>query len=196
LFSLSGAVQKPGNYELPLGGATFRELIEVHGGGMMPGRTLRGVLPAGVSAPILPASKLDVRLDYDSVKAAGSMLGSASIIVVDDSIDMVRAATRMIEFFRHESCGKCTPCREGTMWLEKIYHRIGAGGARAGDVAELLRVSKQISGNVLCALGDFATSPVTSTIEHFRGDYERLIPLGKPLDARGAHPDAKNGAAP
>ena len=109
------------------------------------------------------------------------MLGSASFIVMDESVDMVWAASRMIEFFRHESCGKCTPCREGTMWLEKIYHRILTGeGMRENDVQTLQNVSKQIAGNVLCALGDFATSPVLSTIQHYRADYDaRLLKIGR-----------------
>jgi NADH-quinone oxidoreductase subunit F len=186
IFCLSGHVKNPGNYELPLGKVTLRQLIEDLGGGTPSGRPVKGVLPAGVSAPIIPADKLDVPLDYDGIKSAGSMLGSASFIVMDESVDMVWAATRMIEFFRHESCGKCTPCREGTMWLEQIYHRMmtdqgyDGAGMRANDIETLTNVSKQIAGNVLCALGDFATSPVTSTIKHFRADYDkRLVQIGK-----------------
>jgi NADH-quinone oxidoreductase subunit F len=182
IFCLSGHVKKPGNYEAPLGKITLRQLIEDLGGGTPSGKPVKGVLPAGVSAPIIPGNKLDVPLDYDGIKSAGSMLGSASFIVMDETVDMVWAATRMIEFFRHESCGKCTPCREGTMWLEKIYHRIlyTPEGMRANDIETLQNVSKQIAGNVLCALGDFATSPVTSTIQHFRADYDkRLVTIGK-----------------
>lgn len=181
IFCLSGHVKRPGNYELPLGKVTLRQLIEDLGGGTPSGKAVKGVLPAGVSAPMIPGDKLDVALDYDGIKSAGSMLGSASFIVMDESVDMVWAASRMIEFFRHESCGKCTPCREGTMWLEKIYHRILTGeGMRENDVQTLQNVSKQIAGNVLCALGDFATSPVLSTIQHYRADYDaRLLKIGR-----------------
>jgi NADH-quinone oxidoreductase subunit F len=180
IFCLSGHVKKPGNYELPLGKVTLRQFIEEYGGGTPSGLKVKGVLPAGVSAPVIPGDKLDVPLDYDGIKSAGSMLGSASFIVMDESVDMVWAAGRMIEFFRHESCGKCTPCREGTMWLEKIYHRILLGeGMRPNDVDLLNNVSKQIAGNVLCALGDFATSPVVSTTKHFKADYDkRLVKIG------------------
>jgi NADH-quinone oxidoreductase subunit F len=182
IFCLSGHVKRPGNYEAPLGKITLRQLIEELGGGTPSGKPVKGVLPAGVSAPVIPGNKLDVPLDYDGIKSAGSMLGSASFIVMDETVDMVWAATRMIEFFRHESCGKCTPCREGTMWLEKIYHRIlyTSEGMRPNDVETLQNVSKQIAGNVLCALGDFATSPVMSTIQHYRADYDaRLVKIGK-----------------
>ncbi len=180
IFCLSGHVKKPGNYELPLGKVTLRGLVEHYGGGTPSGLPVKGVLPAGVSAPVIPGDKLDVPLDYDGIKGAGSMLGSASFIVMDESVDMVWAASRMIQFFRHESCGKCTPCREGTMWLEKIYARILLGeGMREKDVELLNNVSKQIAGNVLCALGDFATSPVVSTTKHFRADYDkRLVKIG------------------
>ena len=180
IFCLSGHVKKPGNYELPLGKITVRQLIEEYGGGTPSGRPVKGVLPAGVSAPIIAADKLDALLDYDGIKAAGSMLGSASFIVMDDSVDMVWAAARMIEFFRHESCGKCTPCREGTMWLEKIYHRVLYGtGMKDGAIDTLNDVCKQIAGNTLCALGDFSTSPVTSTTKLFRADYQaRLSQIG------------------
>src|SRR5215204_6345060 len=120
IFCLSGRVNRPGNYELPLGAVTIRELIDEYGHGMLDGKAVKGVLTAGVSAPILTANKLDTKLDYDSVQAAGSMLGSASLIVLDEDTCIVRAAALMEEFFRHESCGKCTPCREGTSWLHKI----------------------------------------------------------------------------
>jgi NADH-quinone oxidoreductase subunit F len=175
IFCLSGSVNRPGNYELPLGAVTFRELIERSGGGVRGGGAVKGVLPAGISAPIVPAGKLDTKLDYESVAAAGSMLGSASLIVLDDGVDAVRAATRMLEFFRHESCGKCTPCREGTAWLHKILVRIERGAGRPEDLERLRTISRQITGNVLCALGDFATSPVLATLEHFGAEYDRAL---------------------
>jgi len=184
IFCLAGAVVRPGNYELPLGSVTFRELIEQFGGGVRGGRKIKGVLPAGISAPIVPADKLDAKLDYEGVQAAGSMLGSASLIVIPDDVDIVRAATRMVEFFRHESCGKCTPCREGVAWLHQILLRIEAGRGETKDLDLLLSLSGRIAGKVLCALGDFATSPVTATIQHFRGEFENAI-----RDGRGAIDD-------
>jgi NADH-quinone oxidoreductase subunit F len=175
IFCLSGRVNRPGNYELPLGSVTIRELIETYGEGVIGGKAVKGVLTAGVSAPILTADKLDTKLDYDSVQAAGSMLGSASLIVLDEDTCIVRAAALMEEFFRHESCGKCTPCREGTSWLLKILTRIEDGRGVPGDLDLLLSLSGQISGKVLCALGDFATSPVVATVKQFRDEYERHI---------------------
>jgi NADH-quinone oxidoreductase subunit F len=179
IFCLSGCVNQPGNYELPLGSVSFRELIEHWGGGTPEGRKIKGVLPAGVSAPIVPEANLDAKLDYDSVASAGSMLGSASLIVLDETVCIVRAAARMEEFFRHESCGKCTPCREGTTWLHKILLRLEQGKGSAVDLDLLLSLSGEISGKVLCALGDFATSPVTATVKHFREEYIQHVELGR-----------------
>jgi NADH-quinone oxidoreductase subunit F len=179
IFCLSGRVNRPGNYELPLGAVTIRELIEEYGRGVPGGKAVKGVLTAGVSAPILTADKLDARLDYDSVQAAGSMLGSASLIVLDESVCIVRAAMLMEEFFRHESCGKCTPCREGTMWLHKVLVRLENGRGSDADLDLLLSLSGEISGKVLCALGDFATSPVTSTVKQYRDEYLQHFKLGR-----------------
>src|SRR6266849_2830501 len=178
IFCLSGRVNRPGNYELPLGAVTIRELIDDYGQGVIDGKSVKGVLTAGVSAPILTADKLDTTLDYDSVQAAGSMLGSASLIVLDEETCIVRAAALMEEFFRHESCGKCTPCREGTSWLFKILSRIEAGRGVPGDLDLLLSLSGEISGKVLCALGDFATSPVVATVKQYRQEYELHITSG------------------
>jgi NADH-quinone oxidoreductase subunit F len=175
IFCLSGRVNRPGNYELPLGAVTVRELIDDYGQGVIDGKKIKGVLTAGVSAPILTADKLDAKLDYDSVQAAGSMLGSASLIVLDEDTCIVRAAALMEEFFRHESCGKCTPCREGTSWLFKVLSRIEQGRGAPADLDLLLSLSAEISGKVLCALGDFATSPVTATVKQYRPEYERHI---------------------
>src|SRR6267378_194953 len=179
IFCLSGRVNRPGNYELPLGAVTIRELIDEYGQGVIGGRGIKGVLTAGVSAPILTPDKLDAKLDYDSVQAAGSMLGSASLIVLDDQTCIVRAAALMEEFFRHESCGKCTPCREGTSWLFKILSRIEAGRGLPADLDLLLSLSGEISGKVLCALGDFATSPVVATVKQYREEYEAHISSGR-----------------
>ena len=183
IFCLSGHVNRPGNYERPLGSLTIRELIEDCGQGVRGGRAVKGVLPAGASAPLLTADKLDTKLDYDSIKAAGSMLGSASLIVLSDQVCMVRAAARMVEFFRKESCGKCTPCREGTMWLHKVLERLEAGHGSESDLDLLLSLSDEISGKVLCALGDFAVSPVVATVNQFRDEYlahvkEHRCPFG------------------
>jgi NADH-quinone oxidoreductase subunit F len=181
IFCLSGKVNRPGNYELPLGAVTIRELIDEYGQGTLGGKNVKGVLTAGVSAPILTADKLDTKLDYDSVQAAGSMLGSASLIVLDEDTCIVRAAALMEEFFRHESCGKCTPCREGTSWLFKVLTRIEQGRGAPADLDLLLSLSGEISGKVLCALGDFATSPVTATVKQYRDEYERHMPQnGRP----------------
>jgi NADH-quinone oxidoreductase subunit F len=179
IFCLSGRVNRPGNYELPLGAVTVRELIDDFGQGVIGGKQVKGVLTAGVSAPILTADKLDTKLDYDSIQAAGSMLGSASLIVLDEDTCIVRAAAVMEEFFRHESCGKCTPCREGTSWLFKILSRIEAGGGKPADLDLLLSLSSEISGKVLCALGDFATSPVVATVRQYRAEYEQHITDGR-----------------
>jgi NADH-quinone oxidoreductase subunit F len=175
IFCLSGRVNRPGNYELPLGSVTIRELIAGYGQGVIGDKAVKGVLTAGVSAPILTADKLDTKLDYDSVQAAGSMLGSASLIVLDEDTCIVRAAALMEEFFRHESCGKCTPCREGTSWLLKVLSRIEQGRGAPGDLDLLLSLSGEISGKVLCALGDFATSPVVATVKQYRDEYEQHI---------------------
>ncbi len=175
IFCLSGRVNRPGNYELPLGAATLRELIDDYGQGVIGGKAVKGVLTAGVSAPIMTADKLDTKLDYDSVQSAGSMLGSASLIVLDEDTCIVRAAALMEDFFRHESCGKCTPCREGTSWLFKVLTRIEQGRGAPGDLDLLLSLSGEISGKVLCALGDFATSPVVATVKQYRAEYEQHV---------------------
>ncbi len=177
IFCLSGCVNKPGNYEAILGQITFRQLIYEHGGGVLGGRALKAILPAGASAPILPASDevLDTPLDYESLKPFGSALGSASVIVLDETVDIFQAAHRMTRFFKHESCGKCTPCREGTYWMLKIYDKIAAGRGGQADLLTLEDVARQMQGKCLCALGEFSTQPVLSTLRHFRGEYERQL---------------------
>jgi NADH-quinone oxidoreductase subunit F len=173
IFCLSGHVARPGNYELPLG-TPLRYLIEECGGGVPGGRAVKAILPAGASAPILPADTLDVPLDYESVQAAGSMLGSASFIVMDETVDMAWAASKMIHFFKHESCGKCSPCREGTFWIDDVYQRLLNGHARPDDVDLFLDIADQMDGNCFCLLGEFSLSPLRSSIKHFRGEYEAL----------------------
>jgi NADH-quinone oxidoreductase subunit F len=174
IFCVSGRVKKPGNFELPLGKYTIRELIEM-AGGTIDDRPVKGILPAGSSAPILPASALDTKLDYESVQAAGSILGSASFVILDDTVDIVWAARKMIRFFKHESCGKCTPCREGTFWGLKIYNKILAGHGTMDDVNMIGEVAGQMANKCFCLLGEFATSPLTSTLKHFRPEYEAFI---------------------
>lgn len=175
IFCLSGHVNRPGNYEAPFGSLTFRDLIFDLGGGVRGGKKLKAILPAGASAPMLTEAALDVKLDLESVQAAGSMLGSASVIVIDEDTCIVWAAKKMTRFFEHESCGKCTPCREGTYWLSRVLERIDEGHGATGDVDLLSSVANQIVGRTLCPLGDFATSPVLGSVKQFRDEYERHI---------------------
>ncbi|MEX1071984.1 MAG: NADH-quinone oxidoreductase subunit NuoF [Anaerolineales bacterium] len=173
VFSLCGNVEKPGNYELPLG-TTFRELIFTHGGGIPGGRKIKAIMPAGASSSLIVADDkaLDTPMDYENVPSVGAQLGSASIIVIDDSVSMDWLINKTVHFFSHESCGKCTPCREGTYWMKHITERIHLGQANWDDVILLNDVATGIKGKCLCALGDFATEAVTSSIARFRGDLE------------------------
>jgi len=174
VFCLSGKVNNPGNYELPLG-TTFRTLIFEHGGGIPDGNAIKAILPAGASAPLLPATDevLDTPMDYESVPKVGSQLGSASVIVLDDTVDIAWVAYKTTSFFKHESCGKCTPCREGTYWMYKIMHRIVRGEAKPEDIDLLEAVAHGMQGKCLCALGEFSVMPVISGIQHFRSDFEQ-----------------------
>ncbi|HLD92981.1 MAG TPA: NADH-quinone oxidoreductase subunit NuoF [Anaerolineales bacterium] len=173
VFSLSGNVEKPGNYELPLG-TTFRELIFAHGGGIPGGRNIKAIMPAGASSSLIFADEkaLDTPMDYESVPNVGAQLGSASVIVIDDSVSMDWLIDKTVHFFAHESCGKCTPCREGTYWMRHITERISHGQASWDDVILLNEVANGIKGKCLCALGDFATEAVMSSIARFRSDFE------------------------
>lgn len=175
VFCLSGHVNRPGNYEAPFGSLTFRDLIFDLGGGIRGGKKVKAILPAGASAPMLTEQHLDVKLDFESVQAAGSMLGSASVIVLDEDTCVVWATQKMTHFFRHESCGKCTPCREGTYWLDKVLERLDAGEGSLADIDLLTNVANQIVGRTLCPLGDFATSPTVGSIKWFREEYERHV---------------------
>jgi len=177
IFSLSGCVNKPGNYELPLG-TTFRELIFTHGGGIPDGRTIKAIMSAGASSVIVPADDraLDTPMDYESTQAnLNAPLGSASVIILDDSVNMAWLVNKTVHFFRHESCGKCTPCREGTYWMSHLTRRIAAGEAAPDDIDLLNTVARQMQGKCLCALGEFSTMAVTSGIEKFRADFEKLV---------------------
>jgi NADH-quinone oxidoreductase subunit F len=201
LFSLSGNVERPGNYELPLG-TPLRTLIYEVGGGIPDGRELKGVIPGGSSVPILSPDQLDTPLDYDSVQAAGSFFGSAAVIVVDDRCCMVQLALRATKFYMHESCGKCTPCREGTRWLVQLLTRIEEGSGEQHDLELLRNVCDRILGKSLCALGDFAVYPVASYMDKYREEFQRHVdeggcPFGgessiegivAPIDAHSHHP--------
>ncbi len=176
LFSLSGHVTRPGQYEAPLG-ITLRELLEM-AGGVREGHELKFWTPGGSSTPIFTAEHLDVPLDYESVGAAGSMLGTRALQIFDETTSVVRAVTRWTEFYKHESCGKCTPCREGTYWLTLILHRLEAGQGTYADIDQLVATCDSILGRAFCALGDGATSSVTSSIQLFREEYEQHVQLG------------------
>ena len=177
IFSLSGCVNKPGNYELPLG-TTFRELIFTHGGGLPEGRQVKAIMPAGASSSLIIATEqaLDTPMDYESVPNVGAQLGSASVIVVDDSVSISWLLNKTLHFFKHESCGKCTPCREGTYWMVHLAERITedvtiAGDPSAEEVELLKSVANQIKGKCLCALGEFSIEAVLSGIERFPEDF-------------------------
>jgi NADH-quinone oxidoreductase subunit F len=178
VYSLSGNVTRPGNYELPLG-TTIRELIFEHGRGVAEGRALKAVIPGGSSVPIYTPDQIDVALDFDSVQAHGSYLGSAAVIVVDDRACMVQLALRAEKFYMHESCGKCTPCREGTRWLVQLLERIEAGDGTQADLDLFEEVCSRIEGKSLCALGDFAVWCVASYLEKFRDEFQRHIDEGR-----------------
>ncbi len=170
IYSLSGHVKAPGQYEAPLG-ITLRELLDL-GGGMREGSELKFWTPGGSSTPILTAEHLDVPLDYEAVGEAGSMLGTKALQCFDQTTSVVRCVLRWTEFYKHESCGKCTPCREGTWWLVQTLKRLDAGQGEPGDIELLLDLCDNILGRAFCALGDGATSPITSAIEYFRDEFE------------------------
>ena len=178
LFSVSGHVNKPGNYEIPMG-TPFAELLEM-AGGVRTGHKLKAVIPGGSSTPVLPGHvMMDVTMDYDSISKAGSMLGAGSVIVIDDSTCMVKALARLSHFYYEESCGQCTPCREGTGWLARVVHRIEHGEGRQEDLDRLDDVAAKIMGRTICALGDAAAMPVASFIKHFRDEFQYHIDHGK-----------------
>ena len=173
LYAISGHVERPGTYEHPIG-ITFREMLDA-AGGMWRGGNLKAFIPGGASAPILPASSIDIKMDFDTVAKAGSMLGSAAVIVMDDTVCMVRSVARLAKFFNHESCGQCTPCREGTNWMELILKRLEHGEGRESDAALLKSVAGNIGGNSLCALGDAAVGPVKSLVERFPDEIDAHV---------------------
>ncbi len=180
LFPVSGHVEKPGLYELPMG-TTLREIIYGQAGGIKNGKRLKAVIPGGISAPVLPPDAIDCPMDFVSVQKQGSMLGSGGVMVFDNDTCIVRVAHRALEFFERESCGKCTPCREGTSWLRAILERIETRQGREGDLQLLEDVSRNIAGNTFCPLGDGAASAVLGFLRHFREEFEEHIKNGCPF---------------
>ena len=186
-MSISGCVRRPGNYEVVLG-IPSREIIFDLAGGPPEGRTIKAWFPGGSSAPVLPGTDeyLDLPYDFDSMAKAGSMLGSGSIIIVDDSISIVDVALKTAKFYRHESCGKCTPCREGTNWTVKMLERVQTGEATPMDLDIMASVQEQIIGNCLCVLGDSMAMPIGSMIKHFRDEFEAHIEAAREENGLGA----------
>jgi len=174
IFSVVGDVERPGNFEIPLG-TPFSKLLEL-AGGVRKGRTLKAVIPGGSSAPVLPANiMMDTTMDYDAIAKAGSMLGSGAVIVMDDTRCMVKSLLRLSYFYQHESCGQCTPCREGTGWLWRMVDRIEHGHGKMSDIDLLNSVADNIQGRTICALGDAAAMPVRAMIKHFRDEFVHHI---------------------
>jgi len=177
IFSVSGHVNRPGNFEVPLG-IPFADLLEL-AGGMLGGRALKAVIPGGSSVPVVPGeTMLKINMDYDSLKAVGSGIGSAAVIVMDETTCMVRVLARLARFYTAESCGQCTPCREGTGWLYRTLRRILAGEATDKDLGLLLDVANRIEGHTICGLGDAAAWPVQSFLKHFRPEFEYMVEHG------------------
>ncbi len=193
VMCLSGHVNKPGNYEMPFG-VTLRKLIDEHGGGVPGDKKVKAVMLSGASSVVLHATEdiLDMALDYDSVAAKGAMLGSASVIVMDETVDMAWLTLKTTRFFKHESCGKCTPCREGTYWMLRILERINKNEVTRADVDLLNNVASQIAGKCLCPLGEFAVTPVLSSFKTFRADFDAHAKDGaKPRPAAATRPALK-----
>jgi len=182
LFCVSGHVRNRGNFELPLG-TPLREIIYEHAGGMRGDKRLKAVIPGGASTPVLTADQVDVPMDFESVAQAGSMLGTGAIIVMEEGTDMVDVARRLMRFFVHESCGKCTPCRVGTRNLSNTLERIVAGDGHAGDIELLEDICSNMIGNTFCPMGDAAVNPVLSTLKHFRHEYEHYLDHDLPMAA-------------
>jgi NADH-quinone oxidoreductase subunit F len=175
IFSLSGCINRPGNYELPLG-TTFRELIFDHGRGIPGGHKIKAIMAAGASSSLIVANEeaLNTAMDYESVPQLGAQLGSASVIVIDDTVNIAWLINKTVHFFKHESCGKCTPCREGTYWMMHLTERISHGEATTNEVELLRDVANQMKGKCLCALGEFSIEAVLSGIERFPADFESI----------------------
>jgi len=192
LYSLSGHVTRPGQYEAPLG-ISLRELLE-YAGGVRAGHELKFWTPGGSSTPMLTPEHLDIPLDYEGMAGVGSMLGTKALQIFDETTCVVRAVRRWTQFYAHESCGKCTPCREGTYWLAQIYARLENGQAQAADLDKLLDISDAILGKSFCALGDGAASPIMSSLKYFRDEYVAHLSGGCPFDPHAATLFATEGA--
>jgi NADH-quinone oxidoreductase subunit F len=174
---VSGHVGKPGNFELPMG-IPFADLLALSGG-VWKGRKLKAVIPGGASVPVVPGdAMMKVNMDYDSLRTAGSAIGSAAVIVMDETTCMVSVLERISRFFMSESCGQCTPCREGTGWLNRMLKRILAGQGRSEDLSLLVDVANRIEGHTICALGDAAAWPVQSFMKHYRHEFEYMVTHG------------------
>ncbi|MFQ6070579.1 MAG: NADH-quinone oxidoreductase subunit NuoF [Candidatus Aminicenantales bacterium] len=174
IFSVSGMVRKPGIYELPLG-TKLRDIIFKYAGGMKAGKKLKAVIPGGMSAPVLTADEIDINMDFDSLVEAGSMLGSAAVIVIDEETPILSVLSKVAKFYAHESCGQCTPCRVGTSWINKIVTRIAKGKGRREDLDHIVRLADNIMGKTLCPLGDAAAMPVLSLTKKFREELESEV---------------------
>ncbi len=174
LFSVSGHVKKPGVYELPMG-TTLKEIIYNHCGGIRDDKKLKAIIPGGVSAPVVTPDKIDCQMDFVNLSKVGSMFGSGAVIVFDETVDIVKVCLRVAKFFEHESCGKCTPCREGVSWMRAIIERISSSYGLPEDLNLLMEVSNNISGKTLCALGDGASISVQSFIKNFRNEFEEKL---------------------
>lgn len=190
IMCLSGHVKNPGTYEVKMG-MPYRELVygENYGGGILDDKQFKALLPIGGSGPVVTADALDAPITYEGLKPYGSDMGSGSVVVMDETVDMVWVAMKLSHFFKHESCGKCTPCREGTFWMDKLLHRIYHGQGTEKDLEVLRSVAGQIGGKTLCALGDFATSPVLGTYRHFADEYKAKV-SGKKVKKETAVPAA------
>jgi NADH-quinone oxidoreductase subunit F len=178
MVTISGKVERPGNYEIALG-TPFRTVLEDLAGGMLGGRALKAWTPGGSSTPLLTAEHLDVGLDYESLAAAGSMLGTAAIMVMDETDCVVDCATRMVRFYAHESCGKCTPCREGSWWATRVLGRLEAGQGRPEDLPIMTEMGTNILFRAFCALADGTASVINSSLQHFMDEYEAHVRLGR-----------------
>jgi NADH-quinone oxidoreductase subunit F len=178
LYCVSGHVERPGTYELPMG-TSLREILYTHCGGIPGGRKLKAVIPGGSSVPVFTADEIDVPMDFDSVAKAGSLLGSAGIIVMDDTTCMVRTLEVIARFYHHESCGQCTPCREGTGWLHKVLRRLEEGTGGEEDLQLLIDISNNMMGNTVCVLADAAAMPTISFVKKFREEFAEHVKLGR-----------------
>ena len=195
IFSVSGDVERPGNYEIPLG-TPFEKLLEL-AGGMRGGRKLKAVIPGGSSAPVLPADvMMQCTMDYDSIAKAGSMLGSGAVIVMDETRCMVTSLLRLSYFYAHESCGQCTPCREGTGWMHRVIERIAHGKGRVEDIDLLNSVADNIQGRTICALGDAAAMPVRAMLKHFKGEFIAMIEQAQQNKAPAASSPSATAKSP